>query len=196
MHDRTGSRSASRQVAASRFCLGATIAMFLSGPGTSAAAPWIFLLLVRDPGASLAAPAAGHFASRYSDHTGKDPVLFRMSAVAGFLGWVGLALLISWTPFIISIALLAVSGATAAQIVAAIHDELSDKRDDANERVVAISRMPRAGRWIVGPVSGAWVAAAYGVCPMLWMAAPLRAFTGRPSRNAESDRQAQAGGGG
>ncbi|QQC66897.1 MFS transporter [Paraburkholderia ginsengisoli] len=183
MPDRTGSPSALRQVAASRFFLGATIAMFLSGLGTSAAAPQIVLFLVKELGASLplagfyyltslAAPVAGYFVGRYSDRTGNRLGLFRMCAVAGFVGWAGLALSTSiWMPFIIAVALLAVSGATASQIFAAVHDELSEKPGEANESVVAVIRMALTGGWIVGPVLGAWVAAAYGLRPMLWMTA-------------------------
>jgi SET family sugar efflux transporter-like MFS transporter len=172
-----------RQVAASRFFLGATIAMFLSGLGTSAAAPQIVLFLVKELGASLplagfyyltslAAPVAGYLIGRYSDRTGNRLGLFRLCAVAGFLGWAGLALSTSvWMPFFIAVALLAVSGATASQIFAAVHDELSVKPDDANESVVAIIRMALNGGWIVGPVLGAWMAATYGLRPMLWMTA-------------------------
>ncbi|MFM0714841.1 MFS transporter [Paraburkholderia strydomiana] len=157
--------------------------MFLSGLGTSAAAPQIVLFLVKELGASLplagfyyltslAAPVAGYLIGRYSDRTGNRLGLFRLCAVAGFLGWAGLALSTSvWMPFFIAVALLAVSGATASQIFAAVHDELSDKPDDANESVVAIIRMALTGGWIVGPVLGAWMAATYGLRPMLWMTA-------------------------
>ena len=157
--------------------------MFLSGLGTSAAAPQIVLFLVRELGASLplaglyyltslAAPVTGYFVGRYSDRTGNRLGLFRLCAVAGFLGWAGLAVSTSiWMPFVIAIALLAVSGATASQIFAAVHDELSDRPGDANESVVAIVRMALTGGWIVGPVLGSWVAAAYGLRPMLWMTA-------------------------
>jgi SET family sugar efflux transporter-like MFS transporter len=183
MPDRAGSKSALRQVAASRFFLGATIAMFLSGLGTSAAAPQIVLFLVKELGASLplagfyyltslAAPVAGYFVGRYSDRTGNRLGLFRMCAVAGFLGWAGLAVSTSiWMPFVIAVALLAISGATASQIFAAVHDQLSDKPDDANESVVAVIRMALTAGWIVGPVLGTWVAATYGLRPMLWMTA-------------------------
>ncbi|SDR20329.1 MFS transporter, SET family, sugar efflux transporter [Paraburkholderia fungorum] len=181
--ERAGNQSALRQVAASRFFLGATIAMFLSGLGTSAAAPQIVPFLVKELGASLplagfyyltslAAPFAGYFVGRYSDRTGNRLGLFRVCAVAGFLGWAGLALSTSvWVPFVLAVVLLAVSGATASQIFAAVHDELSEKPGDANESVVAIIRMALTGGWIVGPVLGAWVAAAYGLRPMLWMTA-------------------------
>lgn len=183
MSDQSGSQSALRQVAVSRLLFGATIAMFLSGLGTSAAAPQIVLFLVKELGASLplaglyymtslAAPVTGYLVGRYSDRTGNRLGLFRLCAVAGFLGWAGLALSTSvWMPFVIAIALLAVSGATASQIFAAVHDELTDKPGDANESVVAVVRMALTGGWIVGPVLGSWVAAAYGLRPMLWMTA-------------------------
>lgn len=183
MSDHTGSRSALRQVAASRLFLGSTIAMFLSGLGVSAAAPQIVLFLVKELGASLplaglyyltslAAPVAGYFVGRYSDRTGNRIGLFRICAAAGFVGWAGLALSTSvWMPFFIGVALLAVSWASASQIFAAVHDELSRKPEEANESVVAIIRMALTGGWVVGPVLGAWVAATYGLRPMLWMAA-------------------------
>ncbi|CAD6528121.1 Sugar efflux transporter C [Paraburkholderia metrosideri] len=157
--------------------------MFLSGLGTSAAAPQLVPFLVKELGASLplagfyyltslAAPVAGYFVGRYSDHTGNRLNLFRLCAVAGFLGWAGLAISTAvWVPFILAVVLLAVSGATASQIFSAVHDELSVRPDDANESVVAIIRMALTGGWIVGPVLGAWVAAAYGLRPMLWMTA-------------------------
>ncbi|OLL31504.1 MFS transporter [Burkholderia sp. SRS-W-2-2016] len=181
--DTRARRSALRQVAASRLFLGSTIAMFLSGLGTSAAAPQIVLFLVKELGASLplaglyyltslAAPVAGYLVGRYSDRSGNRLGLFRVCAVAGFVGWAGVALATSvWMPFVIAVALLAVSGATASQIFAAVHDELSRRPDDSNESVVAMIRMALTGGWIVGPVLGAWVAAAYGLRPMLWLTA-------------------------
>ena len=183
MPEQSKSPSALRQVAASRLFLGSTIAMFLSGLGTSAAAPQIVLFLVKELGASLplagfyyltslAAPVAGYLVGRYSDRTGNRLGLFRLCAVAGFLGWAGVALSTSvWMPFVIAVALLAVAGATASQIFAAVHDELSRKPDSTNENVVATIRMALTAGWIVGPVLGAWLAAAYGLRPMIWMTA-------------------------
>ncbi len=177
----TGSTSALRQVLASRLFLGSAIAMFLSGLGVSAAAPQIVLFLVKELGASLplaglyyltslAAPVAGFFVGRYSDRTGIRLGLFRLCAIAGFVGWAGVALSTAvWVPFVISIAVLAFSGAAASQIFAAVHDELSHKPGEADESVVALIRMALTAGWIVGPVLGAWVAAAYGVRTMLWL---------------------------
>jgi SET family sugar efflux transporter-like MFS transporter len=178
-----GTKSALREVASSKLFVGATIAMFLSGLGASAAAPQIVLFLVRELGASLslaglyyltslAAPIAGYFVGRYSDRTGIRLGLFRACAVAGFIGWAGVALSTAvWVPFAISVVVLAFSGAATSQIFTAVHDELSRKPGEANEAVVAIIRMALTAGWIVGPVVGAWVAAAYGLRPMLWMTA-------------------------
>jgi MFS transporter, SET family, sugar efflux transporter len=157
------------------------MALFLSGLGVSAAAPQIVLFLVKELGASLsqgglyfltnlAAPIAAYLVGRYSDRSGIRLGLFRVCALAGFLGWAGMALsTVVWVPFVISIVLLAFSGAAASQIFAAVHDELSRKPGKADERVVALIRMALTAGWIVGPVLGAWVAAAYGVRPMLWL---------------------------
>ena len=176
-------KSALREVAGSRLFLGATIAMFLSGLGTSAAAPQIVLFLVKELGASLslaglfyltslAAPVAGYFVGRYSDRTGIRLGLFRACAVAGFVGWAGVALSASvWMPFAISLVVLAFAGAATSQIFTAVHDELSHRPGEGNESVVAIIRMALTFGWIVGPVAGAWIAAAYGLRPMLWMTA-------------------------
>src|SRR6202012_1457299 len=49
--------------------------------------------------------------------------------------------------------------------------ELRRTPDEANESVVAVVRMALTGGWIVGPVLGAWVAATYGLRPLLWMSA-------------------------
>ncbi len=179
----TGSPSALRKILASRLFLGSLIAMFLSGLGMSAAAPQIVLFLVKELGASLpvaglyyltslGAPIAGYFVGRYSDRTGVRLKLFRICAVAGFLGWAGIALSTAvWMAFVISVALLAFSGAATSQVFAAVHDELSGTPGEADENVVAFIRMALTAGWIIGPVLGAWMAAVYGLRPMLWLTA-------------------------
>ena len=76
---------------------GATIALFLSGLGFSAAAPQIASFLVKELGASLTvaglfyltsltAPVAGYLVGSRSDRTGRRLGVFRLCAIAGFLG--------------------------------------------------------------------------------------------------------------
>lgn len=174
------SPSALRQVLGSRLYLGATIAMLLSGIGTSAAAPQIVLYLARElatplPVAglfyltSLAAPVAGYLIGSYSDRTGKRLGLFRLAAIAGFLGWAGIAVAWqAWMPFVISTLVLSFSGAAASQLFAAIHDDLTRKPTPAAEDIVAIIRMALTAGWVIGPVIGAWFAAEAGIRVMFW----------------------------
>jgi SET family sugar efflux transporter-like MFS transporter len=172
--------SALKQVLSSRLYLGATIAMLLSGIGVSAAAPQIVLYLAREfatplPIAglfyltSLAAPVAGYLIGSYSDRTGKRLGLFRLCAIAGFLGWAGIAIAWqAWMPFAISTLVLGFSGAAASQLFAAIHDDLTRKPTPAAEDIVAIIRMALTAGWVVGPVIGAWFAAEAGIRVMFW----------------------------
>jgi len=172
--------SALGQVFGSRLYLGATIAMLLSGIGTSAAAPQIVLYLMREletplPIAglfyltSLAAPVAGYLIGSYSDRTGKRLGLFRLCAIAGFIGWAGIAVAWqAWMPFVISAVVLGFSGAAASQLFAAVHDDLMRKPIANGEDVVAIIRMALTAGWVVGPVIGAWFAAEAGMRVMFW----------------------------
>jgi SET family sugar efflux transporter-like MFS transporter len=175
--------SAVREVWASPLYRGATIAMFLSGLGTSAAAPQIVLYLVKDLGASLplaglyyltslVGPVAGYVVGSYSDRTGIRLNLFRLCAVAGFVGWAGIALSTAiWMPFVISAIVLAFSGAAVSQIFAAVHDKQVANPSQSSDAVVAIIRMTLTAGWIVGPVLGAWIGATFGLRAMLWTTA-------------------------
>ncbi len=98
---------------------GATVAMFLSGLGFSAAAPQIASFLVNDLGGSLTAaglfyltnltaPVAGYLVGARSDRTGGRLGLFRACAVAGFVGWAAIAFSTHlWMPYVISALVLA-----------------------------------------------------------------------------------------
>ncbi len=172
-----------QQVWASPLYRGATLALFLAGVGASAAAPQIVLFLVRELGAplpvaglyyltSLAGPIAGYLVGRYSDRTGNRLNLFRLCALAGFVGWALMALSTAiWVPFIVGALILAFSNATFSQLFAAVHDEQAVDPRGKNDSVVAIIRMANTAGWIVGPVIGAWVGAAYGLRPMIWLTA-------------------------
>ncbi|MFD4602221.1 MFS transporter [Streptomyces sp. NPDC058464] len=177
--------SALRLVLASPLYRGATIALFLAGLGQSAAAPQIALFLTRELGGSLTtaglfyltsltAPVAGYLVGARSDRTGGRLGLFRACAVAGFLGWAGIACATQlWMPFVISAVVLGFAGGAASQIFAAIHDELSVRPSVAGDGVVSIVRMALTAGWIVGPSAGALLAARYGLRPMLFATALL-----------------------
>jgi MFS transporter, SET family, sugar efflux transporter len=91
------------QVLSSPLYRGAAVAMCLSGLGISAAAPQIVFYMVKELGAplpvaglyyltSLTAPIAGYIVGRHSDRTGERLALFRLCALAGFVGWGAIAL--------------------------------------------------------------------------------------------------------
>jgi SET family sugar efflux transporter-like MFS transporter len=171
--------SAVRTILASRLYSGAVVALFLSGVGTSAAAPQIALFLVSDLHVSLTtaglyyltnitAPIAGYLVGARSDHTGRRLGLFRLCAVAGFLGWFGIAFAQdAWMPFAISTVVLAFSGAASSQLFAAIHDDLQATHSRVGDGVVSVVRMALTAGWIIGPVLGSFLSAAIGPRAML-----------------------------
>jgi SET family sugar efflux transporter-like MFS transporter len=166
-------------VLASPLYRGATIALFLSGLGTSAAAPQIALFLVNDLHVSLTAaglfyltnitaPVAGYVIGRRSDRTGSRLTLFRLCALAGSAGWLAISLSTrAWIPFAINGVILAFAGGAAAQLFAAIHDELKATRNPAGDGVISIVRMALTAGWVVGPVCGSILAAGVGLRAML-----------------------------
>lgn len=158
---------------------GATIALFLSGLGFSAAAPQIASFLVHQLGASLTvaglyyltnltAPVAGYLVGARSDRTGSRLRLFRLCAVIGAVGWaaIGLAPRL-WLPFVISAALLGFAGAATSQLFAAIHDQAALHPHPHQDGVVAIVRMALTAGWVLGPVAGSFLAALAGPRVML-----------------------------
>jgi MFS transporter, SET family, sugar efflux transporter len=171
--------SAARSVWASPLYRGATVALFLSGLGTSAAAPQITLFLVNDLHVSLTtaglfyltnitAPLAGYLIGARSDRSGKRLGLFRWCALAGFLGWGAMALADQvWMPFVISAVVLAFSGAASSQLFAAVHDDLQATASPVADGVVSIVRMALTAGWVVGPVLGSILATAAGSRVML-----------------------------
>ena len=171
--------SAMRSVWGSPLYRGATVALFLSGLGTSAAAPQITLFLVDELHVSLTtaglyyltsitAPVAGYLVGARSDRTGRRLGLFRLCAVAGFLGWCAMALADQvWMPFVISAVVLAFAGGAASQLFAAVHDDLRATASPVADGVVSVVRMALTAGWIVGPVAGSLLATAAGPRAML-----------------------------
>jgi MFS transporter, SET family, sugar efflux transporter len=177
--DVTAPPSAVRTVWNSPLYRGATAALFLSGLGTSAAAPQITLFLVDDLHVSLTtaglyyltnitAPVAGYLIGSRSDRTGRRLGFFRLSALAGFLGWCAMAAADQlWMPFVISALVLAFAGAAGSQLFAAVHDDLQATASPVGDGVVSIVRMALTAGWIVGPVAGSLLATAAGPRVML-----------------------------
>jgi len=171
--------SAARTVWASPLYRGATVALFLSGLGTSAAAPQITLFLINDLHVSLTtaglfyltnitAPLAGYLIGARSDRSGRRLGLFRWCALAGFLGWIAMAAADQvWMPFVISAVVLAFSGAAGSQLFAAVHDDLQATRSPVADGVVSVVRMALTAGWVVGPVLGSLLATAAGPRVML-----------------------------
>lgn len=171
--------SAMRAVWDSPLYRGATVALFLSGLGASAAAPQITLFLVDDLHVSLTtaglyyltsitAPVAGYIVGARSDRTGRRLGLFRLCAVAGFLGWCAMALADQvWMPFVISAVVLAFAGGAGSQLFAAVHDDLRATASPVGDGVVSVVRMALTAGWIVGPVAGSLLATAAGPRAML-----------------------------
>lgn len=171
--------SAMRSVWRSPLYRGATVALFLSGLGASAAAPQITLFLVDDLHVSLTtaglyyltsitAPVAGYLIGARSDRTGKRLGLFRLCALAGFIGWSAMALSNQvWMPFVISAVVLAFAGAAGSQLFAAVHDDLQASASPVGDGIVSIVRMALTAGWIVGPVAGSLLATAAGPRAML-----------------------------
>ncbi|MDT4989985.1 MAG: transporter, family, sugar efflux transporter [Micromonosporaceae bacterium] len=179
LDDPVARRSALRLTLASPLYRGATIAVFLSALGFSAAAPQIALFLVNTMHASLTAaglfyltnltaPVAGYLVGRRSDRTGRRLGLFRACAVAGFVGWLAIALSTRlWMPYAISAVVGAFGGAATSQLFAAIHDEQQAHPNPSNDGVVAIVRMALTGGWVIGPVAGSFLAAQTSLRTML-----------------------------
>ncbi|MFK0004341.1 MFS transporter [Paenarthrobacter sp. NPDC090522] len=175
----TRSPSALRVVLATPLYRGATLALFFSGLGFSAAAPHIARFLVEDLGSSLTvaglyyltnltALGAGYLVGRRSDHTGRRLGPFRLCAVAGFLGWLGIAFSTElWMPFAISALVLGFAGAATSQLFAAIHDELQANPSPAGDGVISYVRMSLTLGWVIGPVAGSFLGAQLGLRAML-----------------------------
>lgn len=171
--------TAARYIVRSPLLRGAFISLVVSGIGISVTAPQMTLFLVRELHltdamaglyylTNLAAPIAGYVVGSLSDRAGSRLLVFRLSAVAGFVGWTLMAFANqTWMPFAINILLLSVAGAGAAQLQAAVRDELSRRPTPVDNQVVAVMRMAMAFGWIIGPVIGAVLGAVIGLRPLL-----------------------------
>jgi SET family sugar efflux transporter-like MFS transporter len=171
--------SATRYILRSRLLRGVFLSLVISGIGISITIPQITLFLVEELHLSyaqaglyfltnLVSPIVGYVVGSLSDRAGSRLLVFRLSALAGFLGWVLMAFAMqAWMPFAINMILLSTAGAGAAQLQAAVRDELNQRPTPADNEVVAVMRMAMAFGWIVGPVIGAVLGAVIGLRPLL-----------------------------
>lgn len=171
--------SASRYILRSRLLRGAFLSLVISGIGMSITAPQITLFLVEELHltdaqaglyflTNLVAPITGYLVGSLSDRMGSRLLVFRVSAVAGFVGWALMAVAMqAWMPFAINMLLLSAAGAGAAQLQAAVRDELNAAPTPADNSVIAVMRTAMAFGWVVGPVLGAVLGVALGLRPLL-----------------------------
>ncbi|MCM3779731.1 MFS transporter [Microbacterium hydrocarbonoxydans] len=173
--------SATRYILRSRLLRGAFLSLVISGIGMSITAPQITLFLVEELHltdsqaglyflTNLIAPVTGYIVGSLSDRLGSRLLVFRISAVAGFVGWALMAVAMqAWMPFAINLVLLSGAGAGAAQLQAAVRDELNRAPTPADNGVVAVMRTAMAFGWVVGPVLGAVLGATLGLRPLLFL---------------------------
>ena len=171
--------SATRYILRSRLLRGSFISLVISGIGISITVPQITLFLVGELHlteaqaglyflTNLTAPIVGYVVGSLSDRAGSRLLVFRLSVIAGFVGWVLMAVAMqAWMPFVINAILLSAAGAGAAQLQAAVRDELNRSPTPADNEVVAVIRMAMAFGWIAGPVLGAVLGALLGLRPLL-----------------------------
>ncbi|MFJ4222959.1 MFS transporter [Microbacterium sp. NPDC089695] len=207
--------SATRYILRSRLLRGAFLSLVVSGIGMSITAPQITLFLVEELHltdsqaglyflTNLVAPITGYIVGSLSDRMGSRLLVFRISAVAGFVGWALMAVAMqAWMPFAINMLLLSAAGAGAAQLQAAVRDELNARPTPADNSVIAVMRTAMAFGWVVGPVLGAVLGAALGLRPLLLLTGlsillsivpligvrtpPVRAERSSPIRSAPDD---------
>jgi MFS transporter, SET family, sugar efflux transporter len=142
------------------------VSLFLGGLGISVAMPQLSLFLVQDLHASLpvaglffltnlAAPVLGFLVGRWSDRMTDRLSLFRIGAVVGLLGWVGMAFTTQvWMAFVVNLTVLGFAGATSSLIFAAVRDQLTHAPTGADNRVMSTVRLGFSLGFMTGPLLG------------------------------------------
>ncbi len=184
----TTSNSTLGLVLRSRIYGRAMASLFFAGLGISIAIPQLSLFLVQDLHASLpvaglffltnlAAPVLGFLVGRWSDRLTDRLSLFRLGAVLGLVGWVGMAFTTEvWMAFVINLTVLGFAGATGALIFAAVRDQLTHVPTGADNRVMSTVRLGFSLGFMTGPLLGSVIGGvaglrvtliAAGVCTLL-----------------------------
>jgi SET family sugar efflux transporter-like MFS transporter len=191
------SSSALSLVLRSRLYWRAMVTLFFAGLGISIALPQLSLFLVQNLHASLpvaglffltnlAAPVLGFVVGRWSDRLTDRLSLCRVGAVAGLLGWVGMAFTTQvWMAFAVNLTVLGFAGATSSLIFAAVRDQLTHTPTGADNRVMSTVRLGFSLGFMTGPLLGSVIGGvaglrltliAAGVCTVL-QAVPLIGLT-------------------
>jgi SET family sugar efflux transporter-like MFS transporter len=163
---RTRSSSTLGLVLRSRLYRRAIVSLFFAGLGISMAMPQLSLFLVQELHASLpvaglffltnlAAPVLGFLVGRWSDRLTDRLSLFRVGAVVGLVGWVGMAFATEvWMAFVVNLTVLGFAGATGSLIFAAVRDQLIHAPTGADNRVMSTVRLGFSLGFMTGPVLG------------------------------------------
>jgi SET family sugar efflux transporter-like MFS transporter len=171
----------------------AMVSLFFAGLGISIALPQLSLFLVQNLHASLtvaglffltnlAAPILGFVVGWWSDRLTDRLSLCRVGAVAGLVGWVGMAFTTQvWMAFVVNLTVLGFAGATSSLIFAAVRDHLTHTPTGADNRVMSTVRLGFSLGFMTGPLLGSVIGGiaglrltliAAGVCTVL-QAVPL-----------------------
>ena len=142
------------------------VSLFFAGLGISVAMPQLSLFLVQDLDASLpvaglffltnlAAPVLGFLVGKWSDRLTDRLALFKIGAVVGLVGWVGMAFSTQvWMAFAINLIVLGFAGATSSLIFAAVRDQLTHDPTGADNRVMSTVRLGFSLGFMTGPLVG------------------------------------------
>src|SRR6476469_10051421 len=171
----------------------AMASLFFAGLGISVAIAQLSLFLDQNLHASLpvaglffltnlAAPVLGFVVGRWSDRLTDRLSLCRVGAVAGRVGWVGMAFTTEvWMAFVVNLTVLGFAGATSSLIFAAVRDQLTHTPTGADNRVMSTVRLGFSLGFMTGPLLGSVLGGvaglrltliAAGVCTVM-QAAPL-----------------------
>jgi SET family sugar efflux transporter-like MFS transporter len=192
------------------------VSLFFAGLGISVAMPQLSLFLVQELDASLpvaglffltnlAAPVLGFLVGKWSDRLTDRLALFKIGAVVGLVGWVGMAFSTQvWMAFAINLTVLGFAGATSSLIFAAVRDQLTHDPTGADNRVMSTVRLGFSLGFMTGPLVGSVLGGvaglrvtliAAGVCTVLQALPMLRQNVTRavPDEAVSADGTAASG---
>ena len=113
---------------------------------------------------NLAAPVLGFMVGSWSDRLTDRLSLYRVGAVVGLVGWVGMAFTTQvWMAFVINLTVLGFAGATGSLIFAAVRDQLTQVPTGADNRVMSTVRLGFSLGFMTGPLVGSVIGGVAGL---------------------------------